>query len=206
MQLTKFPQSCLILEKAGERILIDPGSFALDAHHLVDFGAFSAVLYTHRHPDHFDPRLVDAVLDSDVALYGNADVAGVIGRGRCIEVIGGEAFTAAGFEVTPVDIPHVPLVNGAPGPPNTGYVIDGVLLHPGDGIDVDGIRVDILAAPIVGPSISLRDAYVLTEKVGAMTVVPIHYDFFPADPNLFAHFCDIADVVVLANGQSATVT
>lgn len=32
--------------------------------------------------------------------------------------------------------------------------------------------------------------------------IPIHYDFFRADPDLFAHFCAIADVRVLGHGES----
>jgi hypothetical protein len=32
--------------------------------------------------------------------------------------------------------------------------------------------------------------------------VPIHYDLFLADPQLFRKYCDIATVVVLGDGES----
>jgi D-hydroxyproline dehydrogenase subunit beta len=62
MIVTKFPQSCLVVVKsAGGRLLIDPGSFAIDAHDVADFGPVDAVLYTHRHPDHCDERGLEAL-------------------------------------------------------------------------------------------------------------------------------------------------
>jgi L-ascorbate metabolism protein UlaG (beta-lactamase superfamily) len=70
-------------------------------------------------------------------------------------------------------------------------------------MQVDGVRVDALAVPIAGPSISFRDAYMAVETTGCATAIPIHYDKFLANPRQFAHFCDIASVVVLDHGQSA---
>lgn len=200
MRLTKYPQSCLVLEGDG-RICIDLGTIATAEYAVGDLGHLDAVLWTHQHPDHLDPEAAAELLDRGVALYGNADVCAQIGDGAT-EVRDGEVLEIAGFEVTPRDLPHVPMVDGSPGPPNTGFVVDGAFFHPGDGIELAGLSVDSLAVPIVGPSISYRDAYLLVESTGAETVIPIHYDFFVADPELFAHFCDIAEVRVLAPGES----
>ncbi len=202
MRLTKYPQSCLVLEKDGARIVIDPGKIAMNAYSLDDFGDVQAVLYTHRHPDHFDERQVEELLERDVLLFGNADVCGLLGQENATQVTEGQAFQIAGFQVTPRYLPHVPLVDGSPGPPNNGYIIDGILFHPGDGIELPGLKVDALAVPIAGPSISFRDAYRFAASVGAHTVVPMHYDTFLADPEQFGHFSDIATVVVLGPGES----
>lgn len=202
MKVTKYPQSCLVVEKDdGGRVLVDAGNVAMDAFDLADFGTIDAALYTHRHPDHYDPRSVEPLLDAGVAVYGNADVAGL--AEGITQVDGGAVVEIAGFEVLPRDLPHVVMVDGAPGPPNTGFVFDGAFFHPGDGIAIDGVRVDGLALPIAGPSISFRDAYLLAESVGARTVIPIHYDVFVGDPHLFADKAgDLASVVVLAPGES----
>jgi L-ascorbate metabolism protein UlaG (beta-lactamase superfamily) len=205
LQITKYPQSCLALDKDDARILIDPGTFAFDAYSLDDFGDVQAVLFTHRHADHFDERHLDALLERDVEVFANADVCGLIGADRATVVRDGEAFSVAGFEVVARDLPHVVMVDGSPGPPNTGFVIDGTFFHPGDGIDAGGLRVDTLAVPIAGPSISFRDAYVFVQSVGARRAIPIHYDFFVADPKLFARFCDITEVTVLADAESVAV-
>lgn len=202
MKVTKYPQSCLVVDNGDGRVLIDPGNLALDAYTLDDFGPLDAVLYTHRHADHFDERHVGALIDRGLALFANADVAALIGDAAS-EVADGETFTVAGFDVTPRDLPHATMVDGSAGPPNTGYLIDGRFFHPGDGTRLDGLRVDHLAVPIVGPSVSFRDAYRFTEEVGARIVIPVHYDTFLADPEQFAGFCDIAEVVVLGHGETA---
>lgn len=200
MRITKYPQSCLVVEREG-RIVIDPGNITLDAFGVEDLGHLDAVLYTHRHPDHYDERHVADFIERGAAIYGNADVAGLIGDGTN-QVEDGETIEVAGFTITPRDLAHVELVDGSPGPPNTGYLIDDRLFHPGDGIELPGLRAQHLALPIVGPSISFRDAYVFTEATGAETVIPVHYDMFTADPHLFDRFCDIAEVVVLDHGES----
>jgi L-ascorbate metabolism protein UlaG (beta-lactamase superfamily) len=205
MRLTKYPQSCVLIEHDdGGRLLIDPGNVAMDAHTFDDFGAVDAVLFTHVHPDHFDPRAVAAILDRGLPIHANADVCGRI-EGPATTVGAGHRFTAAGVDVVAHDMPHVVMVDGSAGPPNTGFVLDGRLLHPGDSLRVDGLAVDAIAVPIVGPSVSFRDSYVAVEQTGASTAVPIHYDTFLADPQQFRRFCDIASVVVLGDGESADV-
>lgn len=205
MKVTKYPQSCLLLEKDGGRILIDPGNFALDAYQLDDFGEIDAVFYTHRHADHFDTRLLDPLREREVTLVANPDVAGLLGEEKVTEVRGGDRVDVAGFEVAARELPHVPMVNGSPGPPNTGYVVDGAFFHPGDGMDITGLTVAAAGTPIAGPSISFRDAYRFVETLGARLAVPMHYDMFIADPELFARFCDVADVAVLDRGESVDV-
>ena len=64
MRLTKYPQSCILIEHDdGGRLLIDPGNVAMDAMAFEAFGAIDAVLFTHRHADHCDVRAVDAIAE-----------------------------------------------------------------------------------------------------------------------------------------------
>jgi L-ascorbate metabolism protein UlaG (beta-lactamase superfamily) len=205
MQLTKYRQSCLVFEKGSSRICIDPGGITLAAYDIDELGPLDAVLYTHRHPDHLDEPSVDEFLDRGAALYGNADVCKLLGDRPVTEVADEASFEIGDFAVVARSLPHVPMVDGSPGPPNTGYLIDGRLFHPGDGIELPGLRADLLAVPITGPSISFRDAYAFVRECGARTAVPMHYDGFLADPDLFARTCDIAQVVVLGPGESTEV-
>lgn len=201
MKVTKYPQSCLVVESDG-RILIDPGFPAMDATPVDAFGTVDAVLVTHRHADHVDRRAIDPLRDRGVPVYGNADVAALLGDPVTV-VTDGAALQVAGFEVVPRDLAHQELVDGSPGPPNTGFLLDGRLFHPGDGLALPGLRADVLAVPIAGPSTSFRDAHRFLETTGATRAVPVHYDVFIADPDLFADKCTIADVIVLAAGESA---
>lgn len=204
MRITKFPQSCVVVEKDdGGRLAIDIGTIATASYDLDDLGPLDAALFTHQHADHFDPAVVEPLLEAGTSVHANADVCGKIDADGAAVVSPGETLHVAGFTVEPYDLPHVPLVDGAAGPPNTGFLLDGRLLHPGDAVDPKGATADVLAVPIAGPSISNRDAYVMIEETGAATAVPIHYDFFLADPDLFADFCDIAKVISLDHGESA---
>jgi L-ascorbate metabolism protein UlaG (beta-lactamase superfamily) len=206
MRLTKYPQSCILLEKDdGGRILVDPGIPALSAYAVDDFGPVDAVLYTHRHPDHLDTRVVGELVERGAAIYGNADVCSQLGQGEVRQVRDGDELGIAGFTVQVRDLDHMPMVDGSPGPPNTGYIFDGRCFHPGDGFQVDGLVVDTIAVPITGPSMSFRDAYRFVQQVGARRAVPIHYDVFVAAPELFASRCDIAEVVVLQHGAAVEI-
>lgn len=205
MKITKYPQSCLLLDNGDGRILIDPGNLAMDAFTLDDFGHVDAVLYTHRHADHFDERHVAAIVDRGIALFANEDTAALIDGGSVATVADGDNFEVAGFDVTARELPHMPMVDGSAGPPNTGYLVEGTFFHPGDGIELPGLEVDHLAVNLAGPSTSFRDAYAFTKATGASKVVPVHYDFFVAKPEQFAHFCDIAEVVIIEPGSTATL-
>ncbi len=214
MRVTRYPQSCLVVEADGSKLLIDPGTLVSASYALDDLPAVDAVLFTHRHADHLDADWAAQLRERGLELFGNADVAGALREGgdattadAVTEVADGKAFTAAGVEVVAHDLEHVVMVDGSPGPPNTGFLVDGTLFHPGDGVEIGGLRSPLtapaLAAPIAGPSISFRDAYKMVAEIGASTVVPIHYDYFIADPDQFAGAAaDLADVRVLAEGQS----
>lgn len=204
MQITKFAQSCLIVEvDSGARLLIDAGFHVVGMRSLTDVGTIDAALYTHQHRDHFDPRWAAELSEGGIPIFANADVCSLF-EGHAIQVDPGTTFRAADVPVEAHDLPHMPMVDGRPGPPNLGFVIDGRLLHPGDANELGALRADILAAPIAGPSLSARDAYLMVEGTGASRVIPVHYDHFLADPDLFAAQCPIAEVVVLQDGQTVT--
>ena len=204
MTVTKYPQSCLLLEKAGKRIVIDPGSFFAAQFTVSDFGQIEAVLYTHQHPDHYDAALARLFLAAGLPLYGNADVAALIGP-EANPVSHGQKFEAAGFNIQAHDLPHCLLADGSAGPPNTGYIVDGMFFHPGDGIETEALEVASMALPIAGPSISLYRAAMFARQLGAKKVIPMHYDnvdLFPGNPHGFARVFPEAEVIVLDNGQS----
>jgi L-ascorbate metabolism protein UlaG (beta-lactamase superfamily) len=202
VRLIRYPQSCLVVEVAGTRLAIDPGTFVTARHSLDDLGFLDAVLYTHRHADHLDIEVVDDLLERGTRLYGNADVTALLGAERCTTLEDSRSVEVSGVEVLPRDLPHVVMVDGSPGPPNTGFLLDGTLFHPGDGMELTGLTARVAAVPIAGPSISFHDAYEFVRRLGAEHVVPIHYDAFVADPTHFARVCDLAEVHVLSDGET----
>lgn len=212
MKVTKYPQSTLLLEKEGQSILIDPGSFTAAKYTADDFPEIEAIVLTHRHPDHVEVELIKAVLaKKSVPVIANADTKEAYPDIVTDIISSGETVSHAGFDILAHDLPHVPMVDGSSGPQNTGYVFDGNFFHAGDGVDTTGINVHYAAVPIAGPDLSLRDAHDLIKSIGAKVIIPIHYSLFSdekpvAAVGLIQKFTpEIDELRVLANGETTTL-
>jgi L-ascorbate metabolism protein UlaG (beta-lactamase superfamily) len=207
MKITKYPQSCILIEKNGHRLVIDPGSFVAEKYRAEDLLPVEAVLITHEHADHANPELIKRFLSAGAQIVANAGTYEVLGEALVSKVVeDGEAFDMAGFAVTARELPHVALIGGDTPPQNTGYVIDGSFFHAGDGVKLDGFTIDNAAIAMAGPDLSPKDAYDFAMSLNCKNVVPLHYNYFLADPQLFA---DIAErkgapfrVHVLKDGES----
>jgi L-ascorbate metabolism protein UlaG (beta-lactamase superfamily) len=204
MKITKYPQSCLLLEKNGQRIVIDPGKFFAEKYSFAELGEISAVLYTHRHGDHLDAAIFEQLKQNGTPSYGNADVCELLGEG-VTQVTSGQVFEVAGFQVKPHDIKHFQKDPAVEPPQNTGYIIDGNFFHPGDGVVNNGVHVTDFAAPVGGPfRFDLIIEFI--KSVGAKRVIPIHYSnqtMYPVDPNEFTQQAQaVAEIILLEDGQS----
>src|SRR4051812_6667891 len=161
MKVTRYFQSCLLVEEGKARILIDPSGHEKDR----DFGRLDAVLYTHEHADHFDAEMAQTFVEQGIApVYANASTANLIKASKTV-VKDGQQFDINGVKIKALELPHCLMVDGSKGPQNTGFVIDGKLFHPGDGKELKGLTIDTLAVPISGPDISLHDAFAFTQQV-----------------------------------------
>lgn len=179
MKVTRYFQSCLLIEDGNARVLIDPSAQDKDQ----DFGKLDAVLYTHEHGDHFDAGMAQNFVEQGVAaVYANASTRKLV-KASVTEVKDGDEFDIAGLKIKALELPHCLMVDGSTSVQNTGYLVGGKLFHPGDGKELDGLDVDTLAVPINGPDISLHDAYAFTMQVSAKQVVPIHYDYLGGNPD-----------------------
>lgn len=211
MRITKYPQSCFILEKNGERIIVDPGNFVAEKYKAEDLPEVEGILITHRHADHLYPPLVQALTrGGTVPVIANQDVADFLGDGIVTSVVrDGEELGVAGFTVKAYERAHVLMPDGSEGPQNTGFMIDDTFFHGGDTSDVNGITAKIAAIPIAGPDISPRDAFRMAQELQPETVIPMHYDFFIADPDFFAQLARKFEVTYvmtpLGEGQSLEV-
>lgn len=206
MKVTKYPQSCLLIEKGQTRIVIDPGTLFTADHNVEELGKIDAVLYTHQHPDHFDESLVAGFIKLGVSIYANEATAELVGA-EAVVVRDGDSLVIGDFEIEARELPHMPLISGAEGPQNTGYIIDGTFFHPGDGISIQGLTVNDLAAPLAGPGISPKQFYDFIKQVNAKRVLPIHNDYYVSKSDVILGFNEQLNIgiewVQLANGESA---
>ena len=208
MKVTKYPQSCLIIEKSGKRIIIDPGSFVSAKYSASDLLPADLILITHEHGDHIDPKLLDELLDDKkIPVIANESTAKIL-EGRVTKVINDhETIEIEGFEIAARELPHVLMVNGSEGPQNTGYVIDKIFFHAGDGIKLADLHVETAAIPLAGPDISPHDVYKFISELGCETVIPIHYDFFKEDPTILKneYFFPGVKSIILADGETTEI-
>jgi L-ascorbate metabolism protein UlaG (beta-lactamase superfamily) len=181
MKITRFFQSCLLIEDGGARILIDPSG--QEKERMNDFGKLDAVFYTHEHSDHYDADLAKIFVEEGLApVYANASTAKLIQASKT-EVSDGQEFDINGLKVKAIELPHCLMVDGSASVQNTGYLFNDKLFHPGDGSSLEGLEVETLAVPINGPDISLHDAYKFTMQVKAKQIIPIHYDYLGGNPD-----------------------
>jgi L-ascorbate metabolism protein UlaG (beta-lactamase superfamily) len=181
MKVTRYFQSCLLIEEGKARILIDPSG--QEKERLGDFGKLDAVFYTHEHGDHFDADMAKDFVEQGVApVYANASTAKQIEASKTV-VEDGKEYDVGGVKVKAIELPHCLMVDGSTSVQNTGYLFNGKLFHPGDGKELNGLEVETLAVPVNGPDISLKDAYDFTMQVKAKQVIPIHYDYLGGNPD-----------------------
>ncbi|MBO2463379.1 MBL fold metallo-hydrolase [Actinomadura violacea] len=176
MQLTKHAHACVVLEKEGTTIVLDPGKFTPDAEAAV--AAADAVLITHEHFDHFDDALLGAALDKrpDLHVYGPASVREKLGEhgGRVRAVASGDALTVGEFAVTVHGERHAVIHPDIPIVANTGYLIDGRLYHPGDAYHVPDVPVEALLLPTSGPWTKVGEAVDFVRNVRPSRLLQIH--------------------------------
>lgn len=212
MKVQKFPQSHLVITNdSGKKLIIDPGylTFKDSQFQVKDFQGADLYLITHQHADHLGPETIKEIV-GDKPIYGNLDVInklkeyGVNG----FELKDGQVIEVEGFTVKAVEIPHFKK-EGIEMPPNTGYVVDGILLHPGDGWELQGLKVDNAAIPISSPpggELQMEQGLTLAKSVGAKVVIPIH-DNFAKDPKEFAEMAKKEGIrtIILSPGEETII-
>ena len=184
MKVKKYPQSHLVISSEKGKLIIDPGFFTFDKGYKVeDFADVDAYLITHRHDDHLGPDTIKELV-GDKPVYGNADVVAKLKTlgVEATEVKSREKFSVLGYEIEPVDLPHFKVPDNRESPQNTGFIVDGVFFHAGDGFKLDGVSVNNTALALGHSSLSILDVLDFAKSLNAKVLIPIHYDAYKRDP------------------------
>ncbi|MFF7253690.1 MBL fold metallo-hydrolase [Streptomyces microflavus] len=175
LTLTKKTHSCVRIEKEGRVLVIDPGGFSEDD---AAIGA-DVLLVTHEHPDHFDEARLRAGLEANPTaeiwtLRSVAEQLSAAFPGRVHTVGDGDAFSAAGFDVTVHGELHAVIHPDIPRITNVGFLVDGSVFHPGDALTVPGRSVDTLLLPVMAPWNKISEVIDYVREVEPRRAIDVH--------------------------------
>jgi len=179
MRIAHLGHACLLVEAAGQRVLVDPGSFSS---RLDDATGLDVILVTHQHADHVDLQRLPGLLESNpqARLYAEPEAAAVMREAGIIaeHTMAGKTLTFGRLEVTPVGDRHALINKALPRIGNLGVVMrspgEPSLFHPGDAYDGEPGQVDILALALNAPWAASRETIAFAERISPRVCVPIH--------------------------------
>lgn len=197
MNITRFAQSCLLIETAGKRVLIDPGFIQYQEIYLKkEWADINVLLVTHKHADHCHVDAVkEIVKNPKTKFYTSGEVAGAYPELSPEIVKAGDVLNFGNVRVEVARAVHgyIPLLKGGREiHENIGYIIDdgkNRIYQTSDTICFENdYKCDVVFLPVNnhGLVMSPWDAALFAKETGAQLVVPIHYDNpkFPADLEL----------------------
>lgn len=181
MRVSKFLHSCVLVEKSGSSILFDPGKFSFieglvrpeQFHHL------TAVILTHSHPDHLDTDALTAMLANNpgATVYGNEEtVAGLAEKKIKATLFERGSKEVGALRVRAAESEHAPILGSKP-PQNTAYIVDEILLNPGDSFAAaldEFVGTEALLLPVMAPWEKEPEMMAFAERMKPRQVVPVH--------------------------------
>jgi len=173
MQLTKFEHSCVVLEKAGKKIVFDPVQYEET---LPEFDNVAAIIITHVHSDHLQEEIISDILSSnpEAKIIAPMDAAEVLPE--AILVKGGEEMEMGGFNLKFFGKDHAAVFEGKVPCENIGVVVDDRLTNPGDSFDLLELNgaVEALLLPEVAPWTKMSETVEFAKLAKPKVVIPVH--------------------------------
>lgn len=190
MKISKFIHSCLLIEKGTDKLLFDPGKFSFIEGKITpqQFQGLTAIILTHQHPDHVETGALKTILQHNpsAVIFTNAETQAVLTSvNLSAELFETGTRNLGSFQVEAFPAPHSAIL-GSPAPQNTAYLVDKVLLNPGDSFAdevVESVRnPPLLALPVTAPWTTELSVADFVRRIAPQRVLPVHdgyaKDFF----------------------------
>ncbi len=187
MKITKYHQSCLLIQTKGKRILIDPGNIGYEAKFFDnEWVNIDCVLVTHKHDDHCLSEVINEIVIRDNAkLYTTYEVVeaqSLYGANliKCGDIIDLGDVKIGVTKAVHGYLPQMGLKNMVRD--NVGYIIDDgdkKVYITSDSISFyNEYKVDIVCMPFNGNGLTFGeyDGTLFAKNTGAKLVIPIHME------------------------------
>lgn len=173
MKLTKYSHACLVIEKAGSAIVIDPGAWSGD---LVIPDNVAGIIITHEHADHCDTKLISDILakNSNAMIYAHSDVIAHLPGLPTQAVSTGETLQTGDFTLEFVGGEHALIHASIPRIANLGVIVDALVYYPGDSFALPGKVVTTVAIPASAPWMKISEAMDFLTAIQASRFFPTH--------------------------------
>lgn len=186
MKIKKIGHCCLRIEEGSALILTDPGIFSTGQN---EEREIDAVLITHEHADHLHIESLKKIVENNpnVQIFANKAVKLLIdqeGMG-CTEIKDGEPIEIKGVKVESFSCNHAEIYPGIAPVWNSGFLIGEKLYLPGDALHNPRKKVDVLAAPVAGPWVNIKQAVDYIKEISPRVAFPIHDGFLIKGLNPF---------------------
>lgn len=191
MKITKYPQSCFLIESDNKKILVDPGKLSYEDSFLDDWKNVDLILITHRHGDHCYTEIIKEILkNGKVKIYSSKEVQKVNADLPINVVKVGDIlkFDKIKIEVVKAIHGYIPSLKDEI-QENIGFMltVEGKKIYfTSDTICFkNDYECDILTLPVSGHGLVMEpfEAALFAKETGAKLVIPVHMDNpkFPAD-------------------------
>jgi len=182
MKITKYPQSCLMIETNNKRILIDPGSLKYENKYLEKWKKADIILLTHKHFDHVN---LEVLKNLSLPIYSSNEVKETYKELNINIVKENDVINLDNINIEVVKAIHGynPLLkNGGEVFENIGFIIDDTKTRfyiTSDTICFNNdFKVDVIALPVTGYGLTMTsfEAALFIEELEAKLALPIHMD------------------------------
>lgn len=187
VKITRFPQSCILVETEGKRILIDPGSIQYkETYPDEKWNNIDIILVTHKHGDHCHPNAINAIMKNPkTKFYTTKEVSNTYPELKAEIIKEGDIITIDNIKIEVVKAIHgyIPFLKGGKEiHENVGYIIDdgtNRIYQTSDTICFENdYKCNILFVPVSNHGLVMGpfEAAQFAKETEAKVIIPIHYD------------------------------
>ena len=174
MKLSKYDHACFTVEKEGSTIVVDPGNLTAN---LVRQRSVVGIVITHEHADHFDSRIITAILDEnpEAQIFSTATVVPQLAMYDVHVPAIGEKRTVGPFTLQFFGGHHAVIHESIAQIENYGLLIDETLYYPGDSFALPAtLRPPHILVPVAAPWLKIAETIDFLRALRPAVAYPTH--------------------------------